>query len=228
MPLTIGTVCAPRMSLIIADDCPAMREGLARLIADECDFVVVNSAASAAELRSCIAQQSPRVLLLELTLGEDDGLALIRDLLNTAPKMHIVVFTFQPEEVYAERCLRAGARAYVSKRDPVASLFRTIRRVADGEIVIPASVSQAMVGPRKTKAPAPTARGMVAQLTDRELQVFRLVGLAQPTREIAAKLGVSVKTIETHREHIKDKLSLQSHGELVARAALWVRENDDN
>ena len=84
------------------------------------------------------------------------------------------------------------------------------------------------MGPRKTKAPAPTARGMVAQLTDRELQVFRLVGLAQPTRAIAAKLGVSVKTVETHREHIKDKLSLQSHGELVARAAQWVRENDGN
>ena len=228
MPLTIGTVCAPRMSLIIADDCPAMREGLARLISDECDIVVANSAATAAELRGCITQQVPQVVLLELTLGDDDGLALIRDLLEMAPKLRIVVFTFQPEEVYAERCLRAGARAYISKRDSVAALFRTIRRVADGEIVVPASVSEGMVGIRKAKAPAATATGTAAQLTDRELQVFRLVGLAQPTRVIATKLGVSVKTIETHREHIKDKLSLQSHGELVARAAQWVRENDGN
>ena len=121
MPLTIGTVCAPRTSLIIADDCPAMREGLARLISDECDLVVMNSAASAAELRGCIAQQPPRVLLLELTLGEDDGLALIRDLLNTAPDMRIVVFTFQPRGRVRRALSPRGARAYVSKRDPVAS-----------------------------------------------------------------------------------------------------------
>jgi two-component system, NarL family, response regulator NreC len=201
-----------------------MREGLARLIADECDLEVADSAASAAELRACIGRKRPAVLIMELVLHNEDGLTLIRDLLEATPDLRIVVFTFQPEDVYAVRCFRAGIKGFVGKRDSVGALFRAVREVIAGGMVVPAGVSQGMV------SAAPTAKaatnGVAGQLTDRELQVFRLVGLAQPTRVIAGKLGVSVKTIETHREHIKNKLALQSHDELVARAAQWVRESN--
>ena len=226
MPVTLGTLgptCAPRFPVVIADDCPAMREGLARLISDECDLVIVDSAATTEELRACIARKPPAVLIMELVLHNEDGLALIKDLLEATPGLRIVVFTFQPEEVYAARCFRAGVKAFVGKRDSVGALFRAVREVLAGGMVVPAAVSQSLAGAAPT--PKVAANGVAGRLTDRELQVFRLVGLAQPTRVIAEKLGVSVKTIETHREHIKNKLDLQSHDELVARAAQWVRES---
>jgi DNA-binding NarL/FixJ family response regulator len=223
MSIAAHNPCAPRIPVAIADDQPVMREGLARLIGDECDLAVSGSAATAAELRTLVAQQPPRVLVMELMLRDADGLALIRDLVTLAPKLRIVVFTLQPANVYATRCLRAGAHAYVMKHEAVVKLFRAIRDAAAGDFAVSPRVSNT------EPAPNPIQRsdtsGIAGQLIDRELQIFRLAGLALPTREIAEKLGVSVKTIETHRENIKNKLDLHSHGELVARAALWLREN---
>jgi DNA-binding NarL/FixJ family response regulator len=220
------TPCAPRVTVGIADDSPAMREGLARLIADECDLMVAGSAASAAELREFIRRTPPAVLVMDLVLHEADGLALIKDLMVLQPGLRIVVFTAQPEEIYAERCLRAGARAYISKRDAVATLFRAVRQVAEGGLMIPATVSLNLFG--LDAGQGRPAGGLAGSLSDRELQVFRLAGLGLPTREVAGKLGVSVKTVETHRENIKNKLALGSHAELVARAAQWLRESAVN
>jgi len=197
-----------------------MREGLARLISDECDLITSGSAATASELRQLVGHEPPKVLVMDLMLGEDDGLALIKDLLTLAAGLRIVVFTIQPEEIYAARCLRAGAHAYVGRRSAVATLFRAIRETAAGGIVVPTGVAQSVFNAASTKN---HEKGIAAPLTDRELQVFRLAGLAFPTRVIAEKLGVSIKTVETHRENIKNKLDLQSHAELVACAAQWLR-----
>jgi DNA-binding NarL/FixJ family response regulator len=200
-----------------------MREGLGRLIDDECDLMVTSSAATVAELRAIITRDPPDIVVMELMLADHDGLALIRDLLVVKPDLRIVVFTSQPDEVYAARCMRAGARGYVSKREAVIVLLRAIREIAAGGIIVPARVSHEMF--TAEESPKRTAVGIAAQLTDRELQVFRLAGLAQPTRVIAEKLGVSVKTVEAHRGNIKNKLDLDSHAELVVRAAQWLREN---
>ncbi len=227
MPITLGssnTTCSPRLSIHIADDSPAMREGLASLISHECDMAVTNSAATAAELRAIVAKAPPRVLVMDLMLGDADGLALIHELLSTAPAMRIVVFTAQPKDIYAVRCLRAGACAFVGKRDAVAQLFRAIRESAEGTITMPAGVSALVVPEASARKPA--KGDLAGQLTNRELSVFRLVGQALATKAVAAKLGVSVKTVETHRENIKNKLGLDSHAELVARAAQWLRETD--
>jgi DNA-binding NarL/FixJ family response regulator len=220
------TPCAPRVTVGIADDSPAMREGLARLVGDECDLKVSGSAATAAELRDFVQRSAPGVLVMDLVLHEGDGLALIKDLVALKPGLRIVVFTSQPEEVYAERCLRAGARAFISKRDCVATLFRTIRQVADGGLVVPAGISVNLFG--VDAGPGRAGGRLAGQLSDRELQVFRLAGLGLPTREVAGKLGVSIKTVETHRENIKNKLALGSHTELVARAAQWLRDSGGN
>lgn len=198
-----------------------MREGLARLISDECDLAVTGSAATGKELRELVSQRPPRVLVMELMLQEDDGLALIKDLLTSAPQLRIVVFTQHPEDIYATRCLRAGARAFVAKRESVAKLFRAIRETAAGGIIVPAGVAQSVIGTAGQNDEK--SEEITSQLTNRELQVFRLAGLALSTRLIAEKLGVSVKTVETHRENIKNKLNLESHSELVARAAQWLR-----
>ena len=212
----------PRLTVAVAEDHPVMLDGLAALLEREGGFVVGGRASTAAELRLLIARGAPQVLVMDLMLGEHDGLALLKELTALAPAMRIVVFSLHPEEIYAERCLRAGAHGYVMKTAPVPDLFRAIRDVAAGGISVSPRVSAAVLGSLHGRNRAPAAAE--AQLTDRELQVYRLSGLALPTREIAEKLGVSVKTIETHRENIKNKLGLHSHAELVARAAQWVRQ----
>lgn len=213
-----------RITIAIADDYPVMREGLARLIADEFGFAVSGSAATARELRTLVTRQPPHVLVMDLMLQEADGLALIKDVAGLAPALRIVVFSDQPEDIYAERSLRAGAHGYVMKRDPVATLFRAIRDVAAGGIAVSPRVSSAVLGRLMGRTSKPV--GVVGTLTDRELQVFRLVGRALSTRVVAEKLGVSVKTVEAHRENIKGKLGLDTHAALVARAAQWLRESE--
>ncbi len=200
-----------------------MREGLARIIADECDLAVSGSAATRAELHALVRRHPPQVLVMELMLQDSDGLALIKDLLALAPALRIVVFTMQPEEVYATRCLRAGASAFVTKHDAVGTLLRAIREAASGGIVMRAGAIHGAL--RAAASGEQPADEIAARLTNRELQVFRLAGLGLPTRVIAGKLGVSVKTVESHREHIKNKLDLDSHAELVARAAQWLRKS---
>lgn len=212
-----------RLTVIIADGSPAMREGLARLVNDECDMIVTGSAAGSAELRGLIRRQPPEVLLLDVALDEADGIVLVGDLVELAPAMRVVIFTAQPEGVYAERCLRAGAHAFVSKRAQTGELFRAIRQTAGGGVVVPPALAFTLLATAKDRNPSGT--GVASRLTNRELQVFRLAGLARPTREIAEKLGVSIKTVESHRENIKNKLDLASHAELVAAAAQWVQDN---
>lgn len=213
----------PRILIAIADDYPVMREGLARLIADEFGFAVTGSAATARELRALVTRQLPHVLVMDLMLQDADGIALIKEIATTAAALRIVVFSDHPEDIYAERCLRAGAHGYVMKRDPVANLFRAIRDTAAGGIAVSPRVSSEVLGRLMGRVSKPP--GIVGKLTDRELQVFRLVGRALTTRAIAEKLGVSVKTVEAHRENIKGKLRLDTHTALVARAAQWLRES---
>ena len=210
---------APPVRVLVVEDHPAVREGLVALLAQAGGCTVVGQTGTAGEALALAAATAPAVIVLDLVLHDTDGLALIKAL-GAQTSARVLVFSLQPEEVYAERCLRAGAGGYVMKTEPVATLYRAIRAVAAGEI---------FVGPRVTAAvlaglhgAARPSAGELAPLTDRELQVFRLAGLALPTRDIATKLGVSVKTVEAHRENIKNKLGLQTHAELIARAAQWV------
>lgn len=212
-----------RINVAIADDYPVMREGLARLIADEFGFAVTGSAATGRELRTLVTRQPPHVLVMDLMLRDADGLALIKEIATLAPALRMVVFSDHPEEVYAERCLHAGAHGYVMKRDPVATLFRAIRDVAAGGIAVSPRVSSEVLGRLMGRTTKPV--GIVGSLTNRELQVFRLAGRALATRAIAAQLGISVKTVEAHRENIKGKLGVDTHTALVALAAQWLRES---
>lgn len=215
---------APRLAVVVAEDHPVVLDGLASLLEREGGFAVIGRAGTAPALRALIAARPPDVLVTDLMLGEHDGLALIKDLAALAPVLRIVVFSLHAEDVYAERCLRAGAHGYVMKTAPVPALFRAIREVAAGGIAVSPRVSAAVLGSLQGHARQPA--GGESQLTDRELQVYRLTGLALPTREIAEKLSVSVKTIEAHRENIKNKIGVDTHAALVARAAQWVRATE--
>lgn len=211
------------ISVAVAEDHPVVREGLAGLLAGEGGFAVAGSAGSGRELRGLLECQPPQVLVMDLMLHEEDGLALIKDLTALRPALRIVVFSLQSEDLYAERCLRAGAHGYVMKLEPVATLFTAVRTVAADGIAVSPRMSHRLLGNLRGAAPSPTGP---AALTDRELQVFRLIGLALPTRTIAEKLGISVKTVEAHRENIKNKLGLDTHAALVARAAQWIQESE--
>ena len=146
MPKASSAAGTGKILVAIADDYPVMREGLARLIADEFGFAVMGSAATARELRALVTRQPPHVLVMDLMLQDADGLALIKDVAALAPDLRIVVFSDHPEDVYAERCLRAGAHGYVMKRDPVATLFRAIRDTASGGIAVSPRVSSSVLG----------------------------------------------------------------------------------
>jgi DNA-binding NarL/FixJ family response regulator len=212
----------PPIAIAVAEDHPVVLDGLAGLLEREGGFRVAGRAANAAGLRELVAQRPPQVLVMDLMLGLEDGLALLKDFAVAAPAMRIVVFSLQSEEIYAERCLRAGAHGYVMKTAPVPALFQAIRDVAAGGFAFSPRVSAAIFGGMGGRPPP--AGAAENTLTDRELQVFRLTGLALPTREIADKLGVSGKTIEAHRENIKNKLGVDTHAALVARAAQWIQE----
>ena len=163
---------------------------------------------------------------MDLMLRDDDGLALIKELVAQNPKLRILIFSLQPEANYAERCLRAGARGYLMKQEPVETLFAAIRTVAAGSICLSPQMAGILLGSLSGAARKPA--GAYAQLTDRELQVFRLIGLGKSSRDAAQQLGISLKTVEAHRENIKNKLGLDTAGALVARAAVWVREGERN
>jgi DNA-binding NarL/FixJ family response regulator len=214
----------PRLTVAVAEDHPVVRAGLVNLLHDDGGFEVTGQAGTARDLRALMEKTPAQVLVTDLMLGDQDGLALIKDLVALAPTLRVVVFSLHQEDVYAERCLRAGAHGYVMKREPVELLFRAVREVAAGGIFVSPRISASLLGSLTGAARKPA--GAYAQLTDRELQVFRLIGHEFTSRQIAEKFGVSVKTVEAHRENIKNKLGAETGAALVVRAALWVRENE--
>jgi len=215
--------------ILVVEDHPVVREGLAGLLEREDGFAIAGRAGSTREARTLAPACAPDVILLDLMLHDEDGLTLIGELTTLAPAARVLVFSLQPEEIYATRCLRAGAHGYVLKQEPLSVLYDAIRTVAAGGIHVSPPVNAAALAGLRGAAPRPATPE--AALTDRELHVYRLTGLALPTRTIAEKLGISVKTVEAHRENIKNKLALDTHAQLVARAAQWVqtgrRENEN-
>lgn len=207
--------------VLLIEDHPVVREGLANLLEREGCFLVVGRADSARSARTLAPTCGADVIVLDLVLQDDDGLALIGELADLAPRSRVLVFSLQSEGVYAQRCLRAGAHGYVQKQEPLPVLYVAIRAIADGQLHVSARVAAAAVAGLRHKSPEPI--GDEAALTDRELHIYRLTGQAIPTRDIAEALGISVKTVEAHRENIKNKLRVDTHVALVARAAQWVQ-----
>lgn len=214
------------IGVAVAEDHPVVLEGLLALLAGQGGFAVLGSAYDRPSLNLLMDKVAPDVLLMDLMLQETDGLALIKELVARYPALRILVFSLQPETNYAERCLRAGARGYVMKQEPVETLFAAIRTVAAGSVCLSPRMAGLLLGSLSGASRRPA--GAYAQLTDREIQVFRLVGLGKSSREAARQLGVSLKTVEAHRENIKNKLGLDTAAALVARAAVWVREGERN
>lgn len=211
--------------ILVADDHPFLRVGLTHMINHEADLIVCGEAASIAAVRQGVEQLKPDLLLTDLCLGDGDGLELIKSLKAQFPSLPILVLSQQDETLFAERVLRAGARGYIMKERATQDVMEGIRTIFGGDLYVSRKV--AALAMRKlveggAEAPA-TAGSEIAGLSDRELQVFRLLGAGKGTMEIAEALKLSHKTIETYRENIKRKLGLPNATALIHRATEWVQ-----
>ncbi|MBP7053401.1 MAG: response regulator transcription factor [Phycisphaerae bacterium] len=210
-----------KRTIVIVDDHPIVRQGLAQLINQESDLLVCGQAEDAHEAMQTIRESDPDMVIVDISLKETSGVELIKDLKIQYPDLPVLTLSMHDETVYGERALRAGARGYIMKQEATEKVVTAIRRVLAGEVYVSNGMAAKMVsklvgGPgRKTGSP-------VECLSDRELEVFRMLGEGYNTREMADKLHLSVKTIETYRAHIKDKLGLQDASELLRSAIRWV------
>ncbi len=207
--------------VLIVDDHPLMRRGLTALIESEPDLIIAAEASTLRGVLDLVCQTPPDLVIIYLALGKDDGLTLVKEMESRHPEIPTLVLSMYDERVYAERCLRAGAHGYVSKRQFDDTLLLAIRRLLDGEIYMTGELQRRLAA-KCLGRPERDFDDETDALTDRELQVFRLIGEGRSTREIAEFLNLSVKTIESHREHIKNKLALKSSAQMVQRATQWV------
>lgn len=214
------SAAAQKKKVFIVDDHPMMREGLAQLIAQEADLEVCGEAEDAAEAIQKIESLKPTLALVDITLRSTNGLELIKDLRVRAPGTAVLVVSMHDESLYAERVLRAGAHGYIMKQEGGKKLMSAIRHVLAGKTYVSEQVSAKILdlfSGRAAESASP-----VEQLTDREFEVFQLIGQGLSTKEIADKLHVSAKTIEVHRVNIKQKLKVATAPELIRFAVRWA------
>jgi DNA-binding NarL/FixJ family response regulator len=210
-----------RKTILIVDDHPMFRRGLASLIESEPDLAVCGQAGSSEGALQAAQQSQPDLLIVDLALGESDGLDLVKELKRRHPGIPALVLSMHDESVYAERSLRAGARGYVTKQQLDETVLVAIRRLLAGETYMSGTLEERLAA-RYVAGRTLATDSPLEVLSDRELQVFRLIGQGRSTRQIAEMLHLSIKTIETHREHIKQKLMVASATELAHRATHWV------
>jgi len=207
--------------ILLVDDHPLVRERLTELINRESDLDVCGEAESASAALAAIAATKPDLAVIDLTLKDSHGLDLIKDIKLQHPGLRTLVFSMHDESLYAERVIRAGANGYINKQEATRKLIEAIRLVLAGQIYLSGAATtqliQGVAGHARRDLKMDATR-----LTDRELQVFEMIGRGQSSRQIADHLGVGLKTIETYRARIQDKFGLHDAKELIQHAFSWV------
>lgn len=213
---------ADKKRVIIVDDHPPMRRGLAQLINSEIDLKTCGEAGNIPEALALIETLKPDIIIVDLALKNASGLDLIKVLKKDFPSLPILVLSMQSESVFAERVLRAGARGYIMKEETTENVIKALRQVLSGEVYLSDSMSKKVLshvaGERSNKEVS-----LIDRLSDRELEVFQLISQGYQPRQIAQNLHLSVKTIESYREHLKIKLNLESAAELTQAAIQWMQ-----
>ena len=210
--------------ILIVDDHPIVREGLEALISRETDLSVCGQAEGISEALDLASSTKPDLAIVDISLKDGSGIDLIRQLNANNPTLRVLVSSIYDEALYAERSLHAGAIGYISKQEATRSIITAIRQVLNGRIYLSDRMSQHLVRRMVGRERLPSGLS-VDSLSDRELQVFTLVGSGLTTSQIADRLHLSVKTIETYRQRIKEKLDLSNAVELVRAASQWVLEH---
>jgi DNA-binding NarL/FixJ family response regulator len=206
--------------VLVVDDHPIVRLGIRQMIGAEPRLSICGEAETAGAALEFVKETSPDLAIVDLSLQEGNGLELVRALHDRDPELLMLVLSMHDESLFAERALRAGARGYIMKQEAIGGLVLAMQEILAGRLYVSKHVSQTLL--QRCGTDAPPHGGRLGQLTDRELEVFELIGRGQSTATIADRLGVSVKTIETYRSNIKTKLELKDAADLIRFAATWT------
>lgn len=212
----------PRKQLLIVDDHPMMRAGLAQLISNTPDLKVCAEADSAGQALQTVGQRDFDLILLDISLPDRNGVELIKDIQALKPGLPVLVVSLHDERLYAERVLRAGGRGYIMKQEGGKIFLQAIRQVLAGRIYVSEKMAARILEDFSGQRAAAGSADPVGRLSDREFEVFQLIGSGKGTREIAGLLHLSVKTVEVHRANLKKKLELKTANDLVHYAFRWV------
>jgi DNA-binding NarL/FixJ family response regulator len=213
---------AGRCRIFIVDDHAMVRDGLVSVINQEPDLVVCGQAASTGETLRTLSDTRPDLMIVDITLETSNGLELIKALRTSGCAIPVLVLSMHDETHYAERALKAGAQGYIMKNESVDQVLQAVRRVRDGDLHLSPALSSRLLRQLLNGERSERDRFGVDTLSDRELEVFEWIGRGLSASEIAAKLTLSIKTIDTHRTHIKEKLGLRKANELVHYAVRWI------
>jgi len=215
------------INVLLVDDHPIVRQGLAQLLMQEPDLHVCGEAEDEATALRLVEKLAPQLVIVDLSLKSGDGIDLIKAIKATNPMIPILVLSMHDAIHHVERALRAGALGYLTKQEASTKVLAAVRQVLRGEIFLSDHVSPSLL--KRLLAPASDQQEpVVGRLSDREMQVFRLIGDGLGTQEIAARLGLSAKTIETYQAHIKDKLELRDSRKLIQFAIRWALSHEAN
>lgn len=209
--------------IFIVDDHPLLRRGLAELINREPDMIFCGEAEDSPSAMKSIAQIKPDLVIVDISLKGYNGIELIKNIKAFDQKIQVLVLSMHDESVYAMRVLKAGAKAYVMKQEVVDKVMEAVRRIRAGKVFVSERVASRMLD-QVVVGGDPAPDSPVDLLSDRELEIVNMIGSGLPTREIAAKLHISIKTVESHRARIKEKLNLQNAIQLVQFCVRWVEE----
>jgi DNA-binding NarL/FixJ family response regulator len=210
-----------RSRILILDDHPITRYGLTQLINHEPDLLVCGDAESAAQALAAMESARPDLVLADITMPGKSGFEFIKDLQAQCPAMSVLVISMHDERIYAERVLRAGGRGYIMKNEGGEKVLEAIRQVLRGQVYVSKSMSAALLD-TFTRRHSDSGGATLGALSDREFEVFQLIGQGFSGQQIAQRLNLSVKTVGTHRQHIMQKLKLQTGPELIRQAVRWA------
>ena len=204
-----------KKKILLVDDHPLVREWLTNLINQEEDLAVCGAAEGVIQARQLIAETPPDLAVIDLTLGEDSGIDLIKEIRKNHPGVKLIVLSMHSESLYAERALRARAGGYVIKKETTSRIIEAIRQVLAGKIYLSEGFAGAIEGGKKPEA------GTIKSLSDRELEVFQMLGKGYETRKIGELLNISMNTVQVYCGRIKEKLKLNNATELLREAIRW-------
>jgi len=218
------TVKDNKKHILIVDDHPLVRKGIRSLLEQEQDFAVAGEAGSRGEVLDFLRKAAVDLVLLDISLQGSDGIEVTKAIRAEFETTPILIVSMHDEGLYAERALRAGANGYIMKQEVAESVIKAIRQVLSGKIYVSDNMRQKVLRDL-TQPKSDVKSSPIERLSDRELEVFRLIGEGRGTREIAESLHLSIKTIETYRAHIKEKLTIRSAAELARAAVNWVESS---
>jgi DNA-binding NarL/FixJ family response regulator len=213
-------IVTPTISVVVVEDHTLMREGLITLVNSQADLKVVAEAGDAASGLAAVLEHKPEIVIIDITLPGRNGLELIKDIKAQRPDQAVLVISMHDETLYAERSLKAGAKGYIMKDADRATFITAIRRVLEGGFYVSDKMSAEIFSSFAAKSP--NAKAGVSRLSDREFEIFELLGQGLGTQEIAHRLGISPKTVEVHRAHIREKLEMPTGAAVVRYAVRWI------